>query len=219
MLHRIFSGKHCIEYRTNKIVIYKKDGSVSENPKFIENVNICFLGENNILELFEPVVFENNCIIKFCGWNSKVLLNKCRVKESVFLLGHASNLSIDENSVINAHINMINEESLKVRIGKDCMFSFGIEIWATDGHSIFDTRTKKCLNTSKSAIEIADHVWIGFKTTILKDAKIPSNSIVASNSIVTKAFETPNIMIAGCPAKKIKENVNWNKNPPDKLEI
>ena len=51
--------------------------------------------------------------------------------------------------------------------------------------------------------------------TILKNTKIPSNSVVAQGSTVTKKFDTENIIIAGNPAKIVKENTIWDRKKPE----
>jgi acetyltransferase-like isoleucine patch superfamily enzyme len=44
---------------------------------------------------------------------------------------------------------------------------------------------------------------------LLKGSFIKDNSIIATGSVVTKAFEESNVIIAGSPAKIVKENVSW----------
>lgn len=51
-------------------------------------------------------------------------------------------------------------------------------------------------------IKISSNVWIGTKSVIMND--IAKNTIVGAGSVVTKNFSS-NIVIAGNPAKQIKE--------------
>lgn len=60
-------------------------------------------------------------------------------------------------------------------------------------------------------IEIGDNSWIGSRCTFLKGSQIMSNTIVASNSIVTKKFNLENIIIGGNPSKILKQNIKWQK--------
>jgi acetyltransferase-like isoleucine patch superfamily enzyme len=57
-------------------------------------------------------------------------------------------------------------------------------------------------------IVIEDNVWIGCNVIILKGVTIGAGSIVAAGSIVTKNVPADSI-VAGNPAKVIKENVKW----------
>ena len=76
----------------------------------------------------------------------------------------------------------------------------------------------KRTNPSKD-INIAQHVWIGSKVTITKGAAVAKDSIIGTGSIVTKVFDQPNVVIAGIPAKIVKENVSWiNERIPIELD-
>jgi UDP-3-O-[3-hydroxymyristoyl] glucosamine N-acyltransferase len=61
---------------------------------------------------------------------------------------------------------------------------------------------------SKS-IKIGNHVWIGMRAMILKGVTIGDNSVVGAGAIVTKDVE-PNIIVAGNPAKKIRDTKGYN---------
>jgi serine O-acetyltransferase len=63
---------------------------------------------------------------------------------------------------------------------------------------------------SKSAI-IGNNVYIGPGVKFVAACKIPSNTAIGANSVVTKSFETEGTTIAGIPAKMIKENIDTRK--------
>lgn len=54
------------------------------------------------------------------------------------------------------------------------------------------------------AATIGNNADIGFGTTIIGKVNIANNIIIGANSVVTKSFNEENIIIAGNPAKKIK---------------
>ena len=56
-----------------------------------------------------------------------------------------------------------------------------------------------------SPIEIGDDVWLGANTTILQGAKIGAGSIVATGAVVTKGEYPPGAVLAGIPAKVVKQ--------------
>ena len=46
---------------------------------------------------------------------------------------------------------------------------------------------------------------------ILKNSVIPDGSIVAYHSLVTKKFEGENLLLGGCPAKVVEEEIEWEQ--------
>ena len=56
---------------------------------------------------------------------------------------------------------------------------------------------------NKKSPKIGNNVNIGWGTAIIGDVEIADNITIGANSVVTKSFLTPNITIAGNPAKQI----------------
>lgn len=67
-----------------------------------------------------------------------------------------------------------------------------------------DFDPKKRGDMTTKPIIIGKNVWIGSNSTILPGVKIGDGAIVAAGSVVTKNVEE-NTVVAGVPAKKIKE--------------
>ena len=57
-------------------------------------------------------------------------------------------------------------------------------------------------------VVIEDNVWIACRSIILPGVRISSNSVVGAGSVVTKDVP-PNSMVAGNPARFIKEIKSW----------
>ena len=57
-------------------------------------------------------------------------------------------------------------------------------------------------------ILIGSHVWIGARVTILKNSILHDGVVVAAGSVVSGEFPR-NSLVAGVPAKVIRENVSW----------
>ena len=63
-------------------------------------------------------------------------------------------------------------------------------------------------------IIIGNHVWVGHAVKILKSSMINDDSVIGSSSLVNKKFENGNVIIAGFPAKVIRNEITWNRKPP-----
>jgi acetyltransferase-like isoleucine patch superfamily enzyme len=59
-----------------------------------------------------------------------------------------------------------------------------------------------------ASVKIEDHVWLCSGCTILPGVVVGEGSVVAANSVVTKSVP-PRCLVAGSPAKVIKENIEW----------
>lgn len=111
-------------------------------------------------------------------------------------------------TVVEAAIS-VTEPGSRIEIGPDCMFAHGIELRCGDAHSIIDNATGKRINYAKD-IRLGRHVWLASDVMILKGVELGNDCIVASRALVTKSFPA-NTLIAGSPAKVLKENISWNR--------
>ncbi|MFZ8758374.1 acyltransferase [Microbacterium sp. HMH0099] len=111
----------------------------------------------------------------------------------------AAQIHIGARTYLNRRVEIFSEA--KVSIGADCAISWDVCIVDTDYHD--------GLSRQRSApVHIGDHVLIGARSTILKGVTIGNGAVVAAGSIVTRnvpAFS----MVAGAPAKIIRDRVEW----------
>ena len=190
-------------------------------------------GENQLI--FDKSSFFNNCSIHIIGYNNKVNIASGTIFNNVKIYIKGSNNTVniaskvqfnhggdiwveDEDCILeigekttfeNAHL-AVTEPNSKLTIGVDCMFANYIDVRTGDSHSILDNTTGKRLNPAKN-VSIGNHVWIAAHVSILKGSSIADNSVIATRSVVTKEFNQKNILLAGTPAKKIKEDINWDR--------
>lgn len=92
-----------------------------------------------------------------------------------------------------------------VEIGKDATIGRDVVIRSYDGHTICEEGYRKA-----APIKIGEHVWIGQGATVLKGVTIGDGAIIAANAVVTKDVPA-HAVVAGVPAKVIKENVSWKR--------
>jgi len=90
-----------------------------------------------------------------------------------------------------------------IKIGKGANIARGVTIRDYDGHYIEELSYR----TSKPVI-IGESVWIGQGAMILKGVTIGQGAVVAAGTIVTKDVPA-HCIVAGNPAKVIRENINW----------
>jgi acetyltransferase-like isoleucine patch superfamily enzyme len=121
---------------------------------------------------------------------------------SIFIAKNAV-LEIGSGSFINTYSSI--DCYFHIVLGDHCYISDYVRIQDSDSHSIIENKVKK---ESKKPIIIEDNVWIGKNAMILKGVTIGTGAVVAAGSIVTKNVE-PGSLVAGNPAKVIKQNILW----------
>ena len=114
---------------------------------------------------------------------------------------------IGEGSRLTGSVHFACIEGCRIKVGKDCLFSYEVTLRTGDGHSILDENSNR-INLS-SDISIGNHVWVGHRATIGKGVDIPDNCIIGNCAVVTKSVEKSNCAVAGIPAKTVKEDINW----------
>lgn len=191
----------------NKLNENKLCGSL---PASFVNSKIFFSGKNNILFCEENVNLIN-CTISFGGSNSVVFLSsnprhKYQLKIDIF---NNSTAFFGRNIFFNGLFSVSVSESKNLIVGNDCVFSFGIWIRTSDAHLIYNCKTMKRRNLSKSVL-IGDHVWLGQNALLLKGTVIGSGSIVAANSVVSGKKIHSNSSWGGNPATFISDDVFWD---------
>jgi acetyltransferase-like isoleucine patch superfamily enzyme len=92
----------------------------------------------------------------------------------------------------------------KISIGDDVRISWDVVIMDTDYHSI-DSNSHKT-----NDVEIGNRVWIGCHSIILKGVRIGNGAVVAAGSVVTHDIP-PGALVAGNPARIVRENVAWER--------
>ncbi len=189
------------------------NGKVKRYPR-IPGLKVSFLGVNSKVRIYAPARFENSKII--LNDNSECVIGSTGTRLKIRNLNviRASNLSLnigEGTSISGMTINAFDKQNATIRIGKHCMFSYDINIFISDGHTIYEQDTGKITNRQPCRITIGDHVWIGWHVTLLKNAAIAADSIVGATSLVTGEFKEPNSLIAGTPAKQIRRGINWDR--------
>ena len=191
----------------NNLYKLKDNTFIGTLPK-LTNSQINFNGKNNLLVCEEDVSLVNSRI-DFNLDNSILYLSANNHNYCVNISINNNNACyIGKHNYFNGRLTIVLSESKNVVIGGGCIFSYNVVIRVGDGHVIYNSKSKKRINYSKS-IFIGDHVWIGQNSMIFKGSQIGSGSIVGANSVVSNKTISSNTTYAGSPAKLIHKNTFW----------
>lgn len=178
---RVKLRKH-IRGKNNKIIIDR--GAVLNNTFFR------IVGNDNVIKFEDNVIVGPNCSFWMEGDNITI------------------NIGCKSTFTRACHINA-QESDMSIIIGEDCMFSNYIIVRTSDSHPIYDLVSGKRINKPHS-VYIGNHVWIAPKSTIMKGVSIGNNTIIGSNTIVTKSIPA-NSLAVGQPARVVKNNIRWSR--------
>jgi acetyltransferase-like isoleucine patch superfamily enzyme len=171
--------------------------------------SVFILDKSARIELHGHLLTNANCIKK--NYRSTIIRldkNATLKVDGVFSLYYDCDIIGFENSIIELGSGFLNSNvkircKNKISIGRNVAISHDVTIMDSDAHEI----SYEGYQMTKP-ISIGNNVWIGSRALIMKGVAIGDGAIVAAGSIVTKDVP-PNSMVAGIPAKIIKENVKW----------
>ncbi|MEP0918821.1 acyltransferase [Leptolyngbya sp. DQ-M1] len=168
-----------------------KDASIT-TPK-----GTCYVGITH----FGNATPRNSVTVVVCASQSTLALDGevCIGRGTILSVAAKSNLGIGEGTYIADGSRIY--ASTSIQIGRRCAISFGVTILDDDGHGFG-------LPPYTAPICIEDNVWIGCNATILKGVTIGEGSVVAAGAVVTRSCP-PHSLLAGVPARVIREGVVW----------
>jgi acetyltransferase-like isoleucine patch superfamily enzyme len=136
------------------------------------------------------------------GKQSKLVVN------GAFVVYKGSDIRVLDNGVLTLNHGFCNDGvkivcSKSITIGNGCVSARDVIMRDYDAHQILSTDYE----LSKGA-DIGEHVWIGERAIILRGVTIGYGAIIASGAVVTKDVPAK-CVVAGVPAKVIRENAEW----------
>ena len=202
----------------NKIILVRKDGTSVEVTE-ISGLKVEFNGKNSQITIYEPFCFENSYCKLGNNCEISVAQNNSVTRNLSISTRQNNKIVIGKNFSCNGCTMEVHDEAnTTIKIGDDCLFSYGIILRPSDGHTIYDIGSGKILNQPCDGITIGNHVWVGMSAKFLKDSGVGNNTVVGADSLVTRKFDEENVVVGGVPAKVLKRGINWDINNTDNFK-
>lgn len=202
--------KNIFENNILKSIYYSKlAGSkvvCKSNSKIIMNKSSLFKGDSKSRI---TIGYKEN---KKSKVETRISLGKCStfLCEGNFRIGSGSDIRVFDGGNLqigSGYLNAFDQIICKdeIIIGRDVSIARDVIIRDTDAHIITENGENK---EESKPIRIGNHVWIGTRAIILKGVTIGDGAVIAAGAVVTKDVPEKCI-VAGVPAKVIKENIEW----------
>jgi FkbH-like protein len=172
------------------------------------NVQIRVHGNHNRLVIGKNVRVDGT-ILDIVGNNCSIVLNDDVLWRGIIRCRHDNSHVTIGRKTTSMHAIVTLHEAGCITIGEDCMISGDVRMDVSDMHSIMDRTTGQRVNKAKN-IAIGDHVWLGHGVTVSKGCQIGNGSVVGTKSLAM-GYIPENVVVAGVPAKIIRENVEWSR--------
>lgn len=189
----------CISYNTDVRISKGAKIILPDNPRFglVAIGFFCIPSQNEKLRN----TFSVNGTIRFKGFS------RIGVGATVHV-GWRGQLDIGGNFLITGASSIDCRKSITIKdiflCSKDCY------ITDSDQHIIYGLGGE--VINGPAPIIIERDTWVGNGVTILKGSHTPPNCVIGANSLITaKGSFSPNTIIAGNPAKSVKEIKCWKK--------
>lgn len=185
----------------------------------LKNLNLV-LDANSLIDVKAGCNFiSSNTVEMFCHDHAASLRigANCHFDQTLFRVYAPGAILINESCTFNKNTEFHANEGKAIIIGRDCMGSYNLELWAGNGHGIFDSLTGARLNRPHSdswsvadVCVVGEHVWLGNRAMLMHGTNIGNGSIVGMGALVKGEFPN-NCAIGGNPARILKENTSWHR--------
>lgn len=145
-----------------------------------------------------------------------IINGEMQLTENVFI-GSGCRFEVAENAnlILKEGTNFTGKATVICRnsiiFGKKNLVSWDTLFMDSDAHTIIDLDGGINQN---GKIYLGEHVWIGAKSTILKNTKLSNDIVVAANSVVSGLYDNQHSVIGGNVAKVLKNNIEWSIDSP-----
>ncbi|WP_238988406.1 acyltransferase [Aureibaculum marinum] len=173
------------------MILYLKNVTLGKNCKFY-GIPIFNRSYNSKITIGDNCTFRSDKTSNLIGLNRKCIIST---------FGENSKIKIGKNSGFSG---TVIGAANSITIGNNVLSGANVLITDFDWHPI-DPKTRHTnIGVKNAPIVIADNVWLGINSVILKGVTIGENSVIGANSVVVKDIPA-NVIAAGNPCKIIKK--------------
>lgn len=142
---------------------------------------------------------------KICGYNKHV---PWPVSEKLYV-GDWKNIKFDPNDLQIFHTfgTYFQGWGGKIIIGKGSYIAPNVGL-ITSNHDLYNLDERM----PGKDINLGESCWLGMNSVVLPGVTLGNHTVVGAGAVVTKCFEEGYCVIAGNPAKKIKDIERKDKN-------
>lgn len=123
-------------------------------------------------------------------------------------IGHGTKIRVHEGEVSIGSKSVMGQECTiscyqHVSIGRECIIADRVMLIDFDHGVVEVERPIRLQGIYKRDVKVGSNVWIGYGACVLRGVSVGHNSIVGTNSVVTKDVPE-NAVMGGVPAKLIR---------------
>lgn len=196
---------------------------IGNSVAYTENITFD-IASNAYIEVKDRCAF--NAAVKFevFGHSGSAVISigeRCRFTDALFRLyvsPFETAVVINDDCSFETHFEAHANVGKRIVLGKDCMISHEVQLWAGDGHPIFDVNTGANINSDylhsspqKNSLVLGNHVWVGYRAFIMHGTNVGSGSIIGAGCVVKGIFSN-NCAIGGNPAKMLRSDCAWARD-------
>ncbi len=205
-----------------KLIKLQSCNRIEIAPEDLMRVQLSVNGCNNVVRIGRLKSGRGRVIVMVHGSDNEIIIGDgCAVSNELLIVagitpanfGPVKDVHIhigQRTSFENTRIQTFNSHA-RIAVGERCMFSYGINLYQTDGHPVLSVETREVLNRVGNMC-IGNHVWVGANATITKNVTIGDESIVGWGAVVSRSFPESHCVLAGNPARIVKQGVTWDAN-------
>jgi acetyltransferase-like isoleucine patch superfamily enzyme len=164
------------------------------------------------------LVLNGKCDYSLMLWGDSGLIyvsEKSDLRHAHLALG-GGNIFIGDDVRATARFTINCRNQGSVSLDEDVLIGSDVLLMTDDCHAILDAVESRRINPYGGTINIKKHVWIADQVRIMGDSSIQSDCVVGAGAFIRKNFEQSGVILAGIPARIVRENITWDERdlPP-----